>query len=117
MVGFGGWNMPLQYESILAEWEYNRKTVSLFDCSHMGEFMIKGDAKACGLDRIVIQTIADMPLNTCRYGAMLNDAGGVIDDLIVYRKGPQDWMIVVNAANIEKDARHFRAHLNANGPF
>ncbi len=113
MVGFGGWNMPLQYESILAEWEYNRKTVSLFDCSHMGEFMIKGDAKACGLDAIVIQTIADMPVNTCRYGAMLNDSGCVIDDLIVYRKGPQDWMIVVNAANIEKDARHFRANLNA----
>ena len=45
MVGFGGWNMPLQYESILAEWEYNRKTASLFDCSHMGEFMIKGRCK------------------------------------------------------------------------
>jgi aminomethyltransferase len=113
MVGFGGWNMPLQYENILAEWEQNRKGVSLFDCSHMGEFMIKGDAVACGLDRIVVQTIADMPVNTCRYGAMLNDSGGVIDDLIVYRKGPQDWMIVVNAANIEKDVRHFRSNLNA----
>ncbi len=117
IVGFGGWNMPLQYESILAEWEYNRKTASLFDCSHMGEFMIKGDAKTCGLDAIVMQAIADMPVNTCRYGAMLNDDGGVIDDLIVYRKGPQDWMIVVNAANIEKDARHFRAHLNSNAHF
>ncbi len=117
MVGFGGWNMPLQYESILAEWEYNRKTVSLFDCSHMGEFMIKGDAVACGLDRIVVQTIVDMPVNTCRYGAMLNENGGVIDDLIVYRKGPEDWMVVVNAANIEKDAAHFRAHLNANARF
>lgn len=117
MVGFGGWNMPLQYESILFEWEYNRKTVSLFDCSHMGEFIIKGDAKACGLDAIVIQTIADMPVNTCRYGAMLNDAGGVIDDLIVYRKGLEDWMIVVNAANIEKNARHFRERLTAKAHF
>lgn len=117
MVGFGGWNMPLQYESILAEWEHNRKTVSLFDCSHMGEFMIKGDAVACGLDAIVTQTITDMPVNTCRYGAMLNEAGGVIDDLIVYRKGPEDWMIVVNAANIEKNARHFRANLNAGAHF
>src|SRR5271154_1691860 len=117
MVGFGGWNMPLQYESILAEWEYNRKTVSLFDCSHMGEFLIKGDAKTCGLDRIVTHTIVDMPVNTCRYGAMLNDSGGVIDDLIVYRKGPEDWMIVVNAANIEKNARHFRAHLNSKAHF
>jgi len=117
MVGFGGWNMPLQYESILAEWDYNRKTVSLFDCSHMGEFMIKGDAKACGLDRIVTQTIVDMPLKTCRYGAMLNEDGGVIDDLIVYRKGPEDWMIVVNASNIEKNAKHFRAHLNSHAQF
>ena len=117
MVGFGGWNMPLQYDSILAEWEYNRKTVSLFDCSHMGEFIIKGDARECGLDRIVIQTITDMPVNTCRYGAMLNDSGGVIDDLIVYRKATQEWMIVVNAANIEKDARQFRANLNAAAKF
>ena len=117
MVGFGGWNMPLQYESILAEWEYNRKTVSLFDCSHMGEFLIKGESKDCGLDAIVMQAVSDMPLNTCRYGAMLNENGGVIDDLIVYRKGPQDWMIVVNASNIEKDANHFRAHLNSKAHF
>src|SRR5271167_1735292 len=82
MVGFGGWNMPLQYESILSEWECNRKAASIFDCYHMGEFLIKGDAIACGLDRIVVQTITDMPVNTCRYGAMLNEEGGVIDDLI-----------------------------------
>jgi len=117
MVGFGGWFMPLQYESILAEWEYNRQTVSIFDCSHMGEFIIKGDAAQCGLDSILIQPVTDMPLKTCRYGAMLNDAGGVVDDLIVYRKAAQEWMIVVNAANIEKNARHFRASLNANAHF
>src|SRR5882757_1327610 len=79
MVGFGGWNMPLQYESILAEWDYNRKTCSLFDCSHMGEFLVKGNAVDSGLDRIVTQTIADMSVKTCRYGAMLNAQGGVID--------------------------------------
>jgi len=117
MVGFGGWNMPLQYESILAEWEYNRKSVSLFDCSHMGEFMIKGDAKSCGLDNLVTQPIADMPLKSCRYGLMLNEQGGIIDDLIVYRKGPEDWMVVVNAANIEKDARHFRSNLKDSSCF
>ncbi|MDE2027434.1 MAG: glycine cleavage system aminomethyltransferase GcvT [Candidatus Omnitrophica bacterium] len=117
MVGFGGWNMPLQYESILAEWDYNRKAVSIFDCSHMGEFVIKGDAQETGLDKIVTQPILDMPVNTCRYGAMLNEQGGVIDDLIVYRKGQQDWMIVVNAANIEKNAHHFRTQLNPNAHF
>jgi aminomethyltransferase len=117
MVGFGGWNMPLQYESILAEWEHNRRGVSIFDCSHMGEFMIKGDAKASGLDAIVTQPIVDMPIHTCRYGAMLNERGGIIDDLIVYRKGVDDWMIVVNASNIEKNAGHFRAHLTAQAQF
>lgn len=109
--------MPLQYESIAAEWEHNRKRASLFDCSHMGEFILKGDAVTCGLDRIVMQPIKDMPLHTCRYGAMLNENAGVVDDLIVYRKGEQDWMVVVNASNIAKDARHFRSHLASGAYF
>ena len=117
MVGFGGWNMPLQYEGILAEWEHNRKTCSLFDCSHMGEFKIKGDAVSCGLDHIVTQAIVDMPLLSCRYGVMLNAQGGVIDDLIVYRLDQDEWMIVVNGANIEKDAAHFRANLKSAAAF
>jgi len=117
MVGFGGWNMPLQYEGILEEWNHNRRGVSIFDCSHMGEFLIKGDAIASGLDRIVTHAIVDMPILSCRYGAMLNDQGGVIDDLIVYRKAAQEWMIVVNASNIEKDANHFRSHLNPSASF
>ena len=117
MVGFGGWNMPLQYEGIIAEWEHNRKTCSVFDCSHMGEFLIKGDAVKSGLDRIVTQTIVDMPLKTCRYGAALNSQAGVIDDLIVYRKAVDEWMIVVNASNIEKNARHFKAQLTKEADF
>ncbi len=117
MVGFGGWNMPLQYEGIIAEWSYNRKTCSIFDCSHMGEFIIQGDARESGLDRIVTQRISDMPLKTCRYGAMLNKQGGVIDDLIVYRKSSQEWMIVVNASNIEKNAKHFREQLTVKAIF
>ncbi|MBF0490234.1 MAG: hypothetical protein HQL15_06385 [Candidatus Omnitrophica bacterium] len=117
MVGFGGWNMPLQYDGIIAEWDYNRKTCSIFDCSHMGEFLISGDAVESGLDRIVTQRISDMPLKTCRYGAILNAQGGVIDDLIVYRKAPQEWMIVVNASNIEKNARHFKTQLTPKAVF
>ncbi|MBI3602287.1 MAG: glycine cleavage system aminomethyltransferase GcvT [Candidatus Omnitrophica bacterium] len=117
MVGFGGWNMPLQYEGILTEWDYNRRTCSLFDCSHMGEFIIKGDAVESGLDGIVTQRLTDIPPKTCRYGAMLNAQGGVIDDLIVYRKAPQEWMIVVNAANSEKNAKHFKDHLTSKAVF
>jgi aminomethyltransferase len=109
--------MPLQYEGIIAEWDHNRKTCSIFDCSHMGEFLIQGDAIESGLDRIVTQRITDMALNTCRYGAMLNAQGGVIDDLIVYRKASDQWMIVVNASNIEKNAKHFKEQLTSKATF
>ncbi len=73
MVSFGGWEMPLQYpDGILKEHEANRKGCSVFDCSHMGEFLIEGDAKASGLDEIVTQSIAGQPVGTCRYGMALN---------------------------------------------
>lgn len=112
MVPFAGWEMALQYpDGILKEHEANRKGCSLFDCSHMGEFLIEGDARASGLDRIVTQTIVDQPVGTCRYGMALNVGGGTIDDLIVYRMAHEQWMVVVNASNTAKDAAHFRAHL------
>lgn len=112
MVGFGGWNMPLQYEGILQEHVYNRKTVSIFDCSHMGEFILHGDLSSSGLDRIVTQPLKDMPVKTCRYGTILNEQGGAVDDLIVYKISEIKWMIVVNAANIDKDREHFLKHLS-----
>ena len=117
MVGFGGWNMPLQYEGILQEHVYNRKTVSIFDCSHMGEFLLEGNLSASGLDRIVTQTLNGMPVKTCRYGTTLNDGGGTIDDLIVYRISDEQWMVVVNAANIDKDREHFLKHLTKSAAF
>lgn len=118
MVPFGGWEMPLQYpDGILKEHEANRKGCSVFDCSHMGEFLIEGDAKASGLDEIVTQSIAGQPVGTCRYGMALNSRGGTIDDLIVYRLGPEKWMVVVNASNIGKDADHFRTHLTSRSKF
>ena len=118
MVAFGGWHMPIQYsQGILAEYEANRRAVTILDCSHMGEFLVEGDARQSGLDHIVTQTITDMPIKTCRYGAMLNDNGGIIDDLIVYRKAQDQWMIVVNASNIEKNAEHFKRSLTPQSHF
>ncbi len=118
MVPFGGWEMPLQYpDGILKEHEANRKGCSVFDCSHMGEFLIEGDAKASGLDGIVTQSIAGQPVGTCRYGMALDPRGGTIDDLIVYRLATETWMVVVNASNIAKDAAHFRAHLTSKAKF
>lgn len=117
MVGFGGWEMPVQYEGILAEYEHTRRAVSLFDTSHMGEFVITGDCLACGLDRLVTMSIADMPLFSCRYGMILNEQGGIIDDLLVFRQEAQRWFIVVNGATTAKDARHFRQNLKTADAF
>jgi len=117
MVPFAGWSMPVQYEGILAEYEQTRKGVSVFDTSHMGEFTIAGKARESGLDRIVTQRIVDLPLNTCRYGMMLNSQGGIIDDLIVYRVAEEQWMIVVNAADIEQKAEYFKKNLTVAAKF
>ncbi len=118
MVPFAGWEMALQYpDGILNEHAANRKGCSIFDCSHMGEFLIDGDPVGTGLDRIVTQAIVDQPVGTCRYGMALNEAGGTIDDLIVYRLAQEKWMVVVNASNIEKDAAHFRKHLTPQAKF
>ncbi|MCK5581201.1 MAG: glycine cleavage system aminomethyltransferase GcvT [Candidatus Omnitrophica bacterium] len=117
MVPFGGWEMPVQYEGILAEYDATRNRVSIFDTSHMGEFMVKGDVSKSGLDKIVTQPLADMPVKTCRYGAMLNDDGGVVDDLIVYRLDDEEWMVVVNGATMSKDEAQFEKHITEQGVF
>ena len=117
MVPFAGWEMPVQFEGIIKEHDTNRKGCSIFDCSHMGEFFIDGDPVGSGLDNIVTQTIKDMPFKSCRYGLALNEKGGAVDDLIVYRIGEQQWMIVVNAANIDKDREHIKRHLTGAARF
>ncbi|MDD5538401.1 MAG: glycine cleavage system aminomethyltransferase GcvT [Candidatus Omnitrophica bacterium] len=117
MAPFAGWNMPIQYDGIIAETLHTRSAVSCFDICHMGEFLLKGDPEACGLEHLVTARLQDMPSGSCRYGSILNEKGGVLDDLIVYRKGPADWMIVVNAATIEKDKKHFQAHLKPGTDF
>ena len=95
MVPFGGWDMPVQYkDGILAEHQQTREGVTLFDISHMGEFLIEGDLVDSGLDRIVTQKLSDLPVKSSRYGAILNDQGGVLDDLIVFRLEEKKWFIV-----------------------
>ena len=117
MVPFGGWEMPVQYEGILQEYEQTRRGVTLFDTSHMGEFLIEGDVKDSGLDRIVTMALSDMPLKTCRYGLILNEQGGTIDDTIVFRVEKDKWFIVVNGGTTTKDARYFQKYLNKNAVF
>lgn len=117
MVEFGGWDMPVQYEGILAEYEATRNAAAVFDISHMGEFIVEGDFKESGLDKIVTQRLSDLPVQSCRYGAILNHEGGVIDDLIIFRMEEKKWFLVVNGATTEKDAEHIKKNLTKEAKF
>ena len=99
MVPFAGWNMPVQYaDGILAEHKHTREAVSLFDICHMGELRVKGRGSAQALDAALARGVADQKIASCRYNFRLNEKGGVIDDLIVYRISEEEFFIVVNAA-------------------
>ncbi len=110
---FGGWLMPIQYSGIISEHQWTRRNASLFDICHMGEFIVWGDPEASGLDRVTTANLKEMNCGACRYASMLNEKGGVIDDLIVYRIKPDKWMLVVNAARIGADAINLKNNLSS----
>ena len=103
MVPFAGYNMPVQYAGINAEHETVRKGVGVFDVSHMGEFILKGD-KALDLIQCVTSNDASKLYDgKVQYSCLPNEDGGIVDDLLVYRIDEKTYMLVVNASNIEKD--------------
>jgi len=97
-VSFCGWDMPIQFDGIIAEHAYTRNDVALFDTSHMGEFFFKGDIKNSGINEATSINIDALNVGKCKYGFLLNEQGGVIDDLIIYRLSDDELMIVVNAS-------------------
>jgi len=117
MAPFGGWNMPIQYEGILAEHRWCREKAALFDICHMGEFLFQGDIVLGGLEDVFTFSVAGIPEGRSRYGFLLNEQGGIIDDLIVFRLAPQKVMIVVNAATAENDFRVIRSRLRDGARF
>lgn len=108
---FGGWQMPIQYEGIIAEHRWCREKAALFDICHMGEFLYKGDIVAGGLEDVFTFSVKSIPVGRSRYGFLLNENGGVIDDLIVFRLAEEEAMIVVNAATIANDFAVIRSRL------
>ena len=102
-VNFGGWNMPVQYTSILEEHQAVRSAAGLFDVSHMGEFLVTGVYAALFLDKLLVNAIHNAPIGKAVYSPMCASDGGVVDDLIVYRTGEETFLVCVNASNIEKD--------------
>jgi len=117
MVFFAGYEMPIQYEGIVAEHRAVRGLVGLFDLSHMGEFFFKGRGAGATLDRLVSSDVAGLDVGQARYGLLTNDRGTIVDDVIVYRISDGEYMVVVNAANIAKDRAHVLAHLGEDAAF
>jgi len=113
VVDFAGWEMPVQYSGILDEHRAVREAVGIFDISHMGEFFVSGAGAAPWLESLLTNRVANLGIGEGQYSLMLNGGGGVIDDLIVYRTGEQDFFLVVNASKIAEDAAWLTAHLGA----
>jgi aminomethyltransferase len=103
MVPFAGYNMPVQYEGINAEHQTVRNGVGVFDVSHMGEFILKGDKALDLIQRVTSNDASKLYDGKVQYSCLPNENGGIVDDLLVYRIDEKTYMLVVNASNIEKD--------------
>ncbi|MBB5397131.1 glycine cleavage system aminomethyltransferase GcvT [Mucilaginibacter sp. AK015] len=103
MVPFAGYNMPVQYVGINAEHDTVRKGVGVFDVSHMGEFILKGENALDLIQRVTSNDASKLYDGKVQYSCLPNEEGGIVDDLLVYRIDEKTYMLVVNASNIEKD--------------
>jgi aminomethyltransferase len=106
LVDYTGWKMPLLYRGIVDEHEQTRRSGSIFDVSHMGRLQFSGKDAAAFLTRVITRNIADQKVGQSRYSLVCNDAGGVLDDVIVSRD-MKNWLMVCNAGNREKLVKHF----------
>jgi aminomethyltransferase len=108
LVDFAGWEMPVQYRSILEEHKAVRRTAGLFDVSHMGEVDVKGPEAARFLDHLVTNDVSKLFPGRVLYSPMCYPNGGVVDDLLVYMRGHEDYFLCINAGNIDKDLAWIR---------
>ncbi len=111
MVPFAGYEMPVQYISIIEEHKAVRSAVGVFDVSHMGEFVVKGKNAQAFLQYVTVNDIAKLVSGEAQYSAMCYDNAGIVDDLLIYKIGENHFMLVVNASNAEKDFEWMSRHL------
>lgn len=111
MVAFGGWHMPVQYEGIIKEHHAVRSDAGLFDISHMGNFIVSGPQSGDFLDSVLTNHVGKLEIGEGQYNLMLNEEGGVIDDLILYCIDINTYYLVVNAAKISEDLDWLQTHL------
>lgn len=110
MVPFAGYNMPVQYEGVNAEHETVRTGVGVFDVSHMGEFFLRGPKALDLIQRVTTNDASILFDGKAQYSCMPNGKGGIVDDLIIYRISQEEYLLVVNASNIEKDWNWISSH-------
>ncbi len=110
MLPFAGYNMPIQYEGVIGEHETVRNGVGVFDVSHMGEFYLKGENALALIQKVTSNDASVLEDGKVQYSCMPNDKGGIVDDLLVYRMKENEYMLVVNASNIEKDWNWIEKH-------
>jgi len=103
IVDFAGWALPVQYSGIIKEHEAVRSTAGLFDVSHMGEIAIRGDGALDFMQRLVTGDVGKLKNQQVLYSVMCYEDGGVVDDLLIYRRDAADFLLVINAANTDKD--------------
>lgn len=110
MVPFAGYNMPVLYEGVNIEHETVRNGVGVFDVSHMGEFFLKGENALALIQKVTSNDASKLVDGKAQYSCLPNNDGGIVDDLIVYKVADNNYMLVVNASNIEKDWNWISSH-------
>jgi aminomethyltransferase len=110
LVPFAGWEMPVQYEGVIAEHRAVRNDAGLFDVSHMGEVDVEGPKAEEFLQSVLSNDLAKLAVGDAQYTLLTNDEGGIVDDLIVYRTGEHRYLLIVNASNRETDVEWLREH-------
>ena len=113
MAAFAGWDMPIQYEGILAEHNHTRNAASIFDICHMGQFIIKGPGTKNLLAKAVSHNLETLAIGKCRYGFLLTENGTVMDDLIIYHMDNEHFFLVVNAACAKTDLQALTQRIGA----
>ncbi len=113
LVDFHGWELPVQYAGILAEHQQCRRAAALFDTCHMGQFLVEGADAGSDLGRLLTFDAAAIPVGKCRYGLLLNEAGGILDDVIAARLADDQYLVVVNAHTAAGDLEWINAHRSA----
>jgi aminomethyltransferase len=111
---FAGYNMPILYEGVNAEHETVRSAVGVFDVSHMGEFLISGPNALALIQKVTTNDASVLTIGRAQYSCLPNDNGGIVDDLIIYKLKEEEYLLVVNASNIEKDWDWISSHNDVN---